>query len=119
MVRLEAWNCSCAAFAFACFPGGGSASSWRPESCTSDFELNEDLGEEQIRTARVEDEGRGEKWEFGGRSHDGRDGNGAGVPCCKHLLACLLGTKWEGVLGAYVKERVVGREEMAGLGGEN
>jgi hypothetical protein len=23
-VRLEAWNCSCAAFAFSAFPGGGS-----------------------------------------------------------------------------------------------
>lgn len=57
---------------------------------------------------------------FGGLSFNGlRDGDGepdGAVPCCKHLLACLLAERWEGVLGGFVKEKRVGREEMAGLG---
>lgn len=60
-------------------------------------------------------EGEEAKWEFGGLSADGREGGA--VPVCKHLLACVLGERW-GVLKGYVKERSVGREEMAGLAGE-
>lgn len=56
------------------------------------------------------------KWQFGGRSFDGIDGGG--VPCCKHLLACVLVDRWGEVLGEYAKERTVGKEEMAGLGAE-
>lgn len=59
-----------------------------------------------------EEEGA-EEWEFGGMSRDGVDGGG--VPCCKHLLACVLAERWEGWLGGFVKERKVGTEEMAGL----
>lgn len=58
-----------------------------------------------------------EPWEFGGLSADGRDGAG-GVPCCKHLLACVLAERWDAVLGAYVEERLVTREESAGLVGD-
>jgi hypothetical protein len=60
--------------------------------------------------------GEEKEWEFGGFSADGVDGGS--VPICNHLLACLLAERWEGVLGSYVKEREVGREEMAGIGGE-
>lgn len=56
-------------------------------------------------------------WEFGGLSKDGKDGAG-GVPCCKHLLACVLAEKWSEVLGGYIEERLVGREEGAGLVGD-
>lgn len=61
-----------------------------------------------------------EPWEFGGLSADGRDGGGGGggVPCCKHLLACVLTERWDAVLGAYVEERLVSREEGAGLVGD-
>ncbi|KAH8593654.1 hypothetical protein B0O99DRAFT_688488 [Bisporella sp. PMI_857] len=97
-VRLHAWNCDCAAFAFAAFPGASSSSfSWEESSGDGD--------------------GYGDRegiWEFGGESLDGRGGEDH-VPICKHLLACLLGEKWDGVLGSYVKERGVGREEAAGL----
>jgi hypothetical protein len=97
-VRLEAWNCSCAAFAFSAFPGGSSSgSSWKMD----DENEGEDEREERER-----------EWEFGGLCQD------ESVPTCKHLVACLLGERWEGVLGGYVKERVAGREEMAGFGGE-
>ena len=126
IVRLQAWNCSCAAFAFASFPA--STTFYPSYSSVSLFDLDVDVedgaeeGDEQsIRTGRDDWIGGAEeeKWEFGGSSNDGKDGGNGGVPCCKHLLACLLGERWKGVLGGYVKERVVGREEMAGLGGEH
>ena len=97
-VHLEAWNCSCAAFAFSAFPGGssGSGSSWKMDD-----------------ESEGEDGGDGERErEFGGLCAD------ENVPNCKHLVACLLGERWESVLGEYVKERVVAREEMAGFGSE-
>lgn len=94
-VHLEAWNCSCAAFAFSAFPGGEAAGSW-----DGDGEGMEDL--------KWEEQGEG-KWEFGGVSLDGR--GGGHVPVCKHLLACLLGELWAGVLGGYVREREVGIRE--------
>lgn len=70
-----------------------------------------------------EEEDQDMSWEFGGLSLDGKgitgkNEDGGSVPVCKHLLACLLGERWEGVLGAYVKERVVSREEMAGYAAE-
>lgn len=102
-VRLEAWNCSCAAFAFSAFPASSSPQPWK------EFR-NEDEDMRILRNAIDEtEEERG--WEFGGRSLEGV-GEG-GVPVCKHLLACLLGERWE-VLRNYVKERNVSREEMAG-----
>lgn len=98
IVRLGAWNCTCAAFAFSAFPGAASSLV---------FEAG---GEEE------EDVDCGEpgEWQFGGVS---RDGIGGGVPCCKHILACVLAERLEGWVGG-VKEREVGREEMAGLGCE-
>ncbi len=108
VVHVEAWNCSCAAFAFAAFPAGsgmGSLASW------SSLRVGDQYGDGVGG-------GGEEKWEFGGLSRNGlgldESGGGGGVPCCKHLLACGLGERW-GVIGEYVKERRVGREEFAGL----
>ncbi|KAK0122167.1 hypothetical protein ONS95_010427 [Cadophora gregata] len=134
-VRLEAWNCSCAAFAFASFPASSvypSRAAWK-----LDLDLDEDeagggedvtvggfgLVDEQRGGAGTNERGKrngedeGERWEFGGMSMDGKGAGGGGVPCCKHLLACVLGERWD-VLIPYVKERFVSREEMAGLGCE-
>lgn len=88
IVRVGTWHCTCAGFAFA-MAGGGREEEGR----------DDDPGEEK--------EGVG----FGGVSVDGP---GEGTPVCKHLLACLLAERWEGVRG-YVRERRVGREEMGGL----
>jgi hypothetical protein len=140
-VRLEAWNCSCAAFAFSCFPSSSSSNStststsipfsgqptpWNLESGPHDNaswstpesnpNSSHQFGKEMEFKTRSE-------WEFGGLSLDGlEDGssggaNGASVPVCKHLLACLLGERWD-ILKGYVKEREVGKEEMAGLASE-
>ncbi|RYP26506.1 hypothetical protein DL767_008010 [Monosporascus sp. MG133] len=149
VVRLRAWSCTCAAFAFSAYPfeappsrnanpnparqrgqaagvdhyyaiepassssrsGPGSAAQDPGDSCRDEDEL---------------------EWEFGGLSIDGRDddeggaaaagmgtGIAAGVPACKHLLACVLGERLAGLgLGEYMDERRVGREEGAGLVGE-
>jgi hypothetical protein len=107
-VRLGAWNCSCAAFAYSAFPGGES--SGRPWVLDREWE-GEGVG--RLR----EEVGRGEdgEWEFGGSSFNGREGEG--VPVCKHLVACLLGERWD-LLGGYVREREVSSEEMGGAGGE-
>ncbi|KAI0406935.1 hypothetical protein F4802DRAFT_60457 [Xylaria palmicola] len=128
VVRLESWNCTCAAFAFAAFPplpSSSSASSFLPsmsETAAHRYQIlpaaasMEDAGPGDMdATTRSED--AAQTWEFGGLSTDGKDGAG-GVPCCKHLLACVLAEKWGAVLGGYVEERLVGREEAAGLIGE-
>ncbi|KAI1777542.1 hypothetical protein F4818DRAFT_407028 [Hypoxylon cercidicola] len=109
VVRLDAWNCTCAAFTFAAFPREDDQQqqhSYVIEPCSST----------ESRKKGVEKERQEEKWEFGALSVDGRDGSGiAGVPCCKHLLACLLAERWSHLLGGYVEERTVGREEGVGL----
>jgi len=94
IVRVEAWNCSCAAFAFSAFPSFGTSRAG-----------------DGIKTEKEHD---GDDWEYGGESLDGRCRD-SGVPVCKHLLACLLGERWGSVLGGFVGERVVDREEVAGL----
>ncbi|KFH44315.1 hypothetical protein ACRE_048840 [Hapsidospora chrysogenum ATCC 11550] len=91
VVRLGPWNCSCASFALDAFPPGGEISSGNSE--------------------RAE---QGCAW-FGGMSRDGLEGVRVDVPCCKHLLACLLAERWNDLLGGYVESKEVSREEMAGI----
>ncbi|KAI1438585.1 hypothetical protein GGR50DRAFT_685279 [Xylaria sp. CBS 124048] len=102
VVRLESWNCTCAAFAFSAFP---------PVSASDGYEIHPGT-RPQANVSKSE-----KTWEFGGLSRDGKDDAG-GVPCCKHLLACVLAEKWPAVLGSYMEERLVGREEGAGLVGD-
>ncbi|KAI4866398.1 hypothetical protein F4820DRAFT_416969 [Hypoxylon rubiginosum] len=109
IVRLDAWNCTCAAFAFAAFPREDNQQHSYVIEPSSSTSRKRGVKEERV-------EGQSEKWEFGALSVDGREGSGiAGVPCCKHLLACLLAERWNGLLGGYVEERIVGREESVGL----
>ncbi|KAI0179943.1 hypothetical protein GGR52DRAFT_529095 [Hypoxylon sp. FL1284] len=128
VVRLAAWNCTCAAFAFAAFPREDAGSGLRSSSHVVVDEpaaaskprrssSNSRPGGTEEEDVEVKKGGREkESWEFGALSADGREGSGiAGVPCCKHLLACLLAERWAGLLGGYVEERTVGREEGAGL----
>ncbi|TDZ34756.1 hypothetical protein C8035_v002625 [Colletotrichum spinosum] len=97
IVHLDAWNCTCASFAFEAFPPGAHG---------QDIEiLDADM-------ADVVHEGPDE-WEFGGLSLDGK--KHGGVPCCKHLLACLLSEQWGSVLGKYAMEMRLCREEIADL----
>lgn len=92
IAHTAAWNCTCAAFAFAAFPPAASTLS--------------------TRTNQGEVEG---DWGFGGMSFDGLGENEGGLPpCCKHLLACVLAERWV-VLRDYVNERRLGKEELAGI----
>ncbi|KAI1187695.1 hypothetical protein F5B17DRAFT_304787 [Nemania serpens] len=127
IVRLASWNCTCAAFAFSAFPPlptFSSTLSSTPASASGyriSFALTSasgDAAEPQDTNAVETDETADESWEFGGLSADGRDG-AAGVPCCKHLLACVLAERWGAVLGAYVEEHRVSKEEGAGLVGDS
>lgn len=127
IVHTAAWNCTCAAFAFAAFPpltgpslllttaqaepqdGAREADLMSAMAMAEDVEGGTDGEEEEGRSA----------WQFGGASFDGTgaDVNGGGgvPPCCKHLLACVLAERWGRGLGSYVAQREVGREEMAGV----
>ncbi|KAI1323456.1 hypothetical protein F5Y16DRAFT_403365 [Xylariaceae sp. FL0255] len=144
IVRTQAWSCSCAVFAFAAFPplpllppkppadkkkstGAGSPGGYEISPSTT----MRNWDREQRNTGEEgQEEEEAETWEFGGLSADGKDSDaeveGGGsiqgrseiVPCCKHLLACVLAERWAGMLGTYVQERVVSREEAAGLVGD-
>ncbi|KAI1412278.1 hypothetical protein F5Y13DRAFT_199882 [Hypoxylon sp. FL1857] len=120
VVRLEAWNCTCAAFAFAAFPREereGHSYAIEPPSFSLPSAPACAPGVGEGSKSENDGEGKGEvEWQFGALSSDGVEGSGiAGVPCCKHLLACVLAERWSGLLGGYVDERVVGREEGAAL----
>jgi hypothetical protein len=109
LVRLEAWNCSCAAFAFSAFPGPASSVGF------GGFDGRVDFAGEVAQVGQEGGVGENEgEWEFGGLSRDGRDGGA--VPCCKHLLSCLLAECWDGWVGEGIKEVRVVREAMAGIG---
>ncbi|KAM5380395.1 hypothetical protein ACJZ2D_003497 [Fusarium nematophilum] len=90
IIHLNAWNCSCASFTLDAFPSHTVPMSEQTENPAS----------------------RAGEWSFGGM---GAEPRGDAPPCCKHLLACLLVDKWPGMLGRYVEERVVSRDEMAGI----
>ncbi|KAI0880131.1 uncharacterized protein GGS22DRAFT_100095 [Annulohypoxylon maeteangense] len=108
VVRLSAWNCTCAAFAFAAFP--------RKERESNPYPIDTPSNSLGSCIRQDDKSSRGTEWEFGALSADGTEGSGIdGVPCCKHLLACVLAERWDGLLGGYVDERIVSREEGAGL----
>lgn len=130
VVHIEAWSCTCAAFAFSAFPPAalgrlGACDAGKVETGLSVVEA--------LLSMRSEEGGGGLEgaWEFGGMSSDGKHGRGSdqdsdesdkgkrvdagGVSCCKHLLACVLAEGWADGLGRYVNERTAKREEMAGL----
>ena len=106
LVRLGSWNCTCAAFAFTAFP---------PSCVEAGYDTDAGLDSE-TGPLRPGLENPGPEWSFGGASFDGTQGSSNdGVPCCKHLLACLLAERWHVALGPYVVERKVEPEEMAGI----
>jgi len=88
-VRLDAWNCSCAAFTFSAFTRLGVSN--------QGFEDGAERSKE------------GKPW-FGGLLR-GEDG----VPVCKHLLACVLVDRCA-IFNGFVEERTVRKEEAAGWG---
>ncbi|KPM41214.1 hypothetical protein AK830_g5356 [Neonectria ditissima] len=93
IVHLDTWNCSCASFTFDAYPNHpGPADDAAPQPREP-----------------------GTEWSFGGVSRDGQGASSGDVPCCKHILACLLFTKWPRMLDRYVEDRSISRDEMAGI----
>lgn len=87
-VHLNAWSCSCPAFAFSAFPAT----------------VFDDTGqaEQDLETSGV-DHG----WQFGGVTR------GTDAPVCKHLLACVLIERCK-MFEQMVENREVSVDEMAG-----
>ncbi|CAI6328133.1 unnamed protein product [Periconia digitata] len=106
-VRLRAWNCSCPAFTFSAFPNVFHPQHLPSSPLPAHHQL--DGGDD----ARPEEEEK--MWNFGGLSLDNEvmGANTAG-PVCKHLLACVLSERCEGLFGGFVVNREVGCEEAAG-----
>jgi len=96
-VRLQAWNCSCPAFAFAAFPA----------TLPSDSQIRLGSRTEESGSFKAPEDG-GEEWEFGGLAR-----GDAIPPVCKHLLACVLVERC-GLFGEMVEERDISVEEAAG-----
>ncbi|KAI0392564.1 hypothetical protein F5Y17DRAFT_356890 [Xylariaceae sp. FL0594] len=144
IVRLESWNCTCAAFAFSTFPplSSSSSSSFSISPASSSTcpppspSTTQPRSTDTITDITTQEEKKNvDTWQFGGLSTDGTHSNAhplnqndevmqgeggggggsGGVPCCKHLLACVLAERWDAVLGGYMEERIVSREEAAGL----
>ncbi|KAF2182787.1 hypothetical protein K469DRAFT_690522 [Zopfia rhizophila CBS 207.26] len=100
-VRLNAWNCSCPAFAFAAFP------SIHPEPPVPRLDNQKSWQVNSEGEASVEDDNeRG--WLFGGMSL-GEDT----PPVCKHLLACVLAERCK-IFEDFVEIRDISIEEAAG-----
>lgn len=95
-VHLDAWNCTCPSFTLDAFPAHAHAHAHAVSTTNR---------AQQLPTEDAQ-------WSFGGI---GMDPRGDAPPCCKHLLACLLVDKWSEMLGMYVEDRVVSKDEMAGI----
>lgn len=84
-IRLEAWSCSCPAFAFSAFPA--TASTPTVETPAKHLPTGE--------------------WLFGGLTR------GVDLPVCKHLLACAL-VEHSSLFSHAIEKRTVSLEEKAG-----
>jgi len=92
-VRTASWNCSCPAFAFACFPATASDSDSIASADMDGQELYLKVGE-QLGSLQKK---RGQE----------------SMAMCKHLLACVLVERVDG-LRELAEVRKVAMEEMAG-----
>lgn len=95
LVHLDAWSCSCTGFAVDAYAA---------------------MGREGRAEPAIGGEVAIQMWKFGGMSTTSLDARGAeAIPCCKHLLACLLVDEWEELLAARVEEKICTKEELAGI----
>lgn len=118
-VRLRAWNCSCPAFTLASFReflGGGSHGALdAPDTGGDSHVMDEDwvLGDGD---GGCTSEGRRRAGaRIRGPSTDenaGQEGD-APVVMCKHLLACVLGSKCPGLFDGGVEEVTANTKEAA------
>lgn len=100
-VNLEAWNCSCPAFAYSAF---GRALDLSDEQTSGS-------SEDDATEAEIGDDSWG--WQFGGTLTK----EGSGAPICKHILAAVLGRALPDLFGNGVERKEVPAVEAAGWGG--
>lgn len=100
-VRLQSWNCSCPAFAFATFPAAAASEDGEARPLA----IDEALDQGGLRGAGGK--GGGTQWTFGGLTR------GFDLPVCKHLLACVLVEHCE-IFKPFAIERQVSVGELAG-----
>ncbi|KAJ8071046.1 hypothetical protein OCU04_001392 [Sclerotinia nivalis] len=119
-IHLNAWNCTCAAFTYSSFPTSSSSFSSPP---THPFPYASSISPIPIPNPSNSppkehpQQAEAKTWQYGShQTQNPQNSPDSQIPICKHILACLLAERWGDVLGMYVRERVVGREEMAGLG---
>jgi len=97
-VRLDAWNCTCPAFAYSAL--GRALDLYQDQTRSEDEDGSE-----------IEEDGK--EWCFGGTLT--REDTGA--PICKHILAATLGKGLPGLFGNGVEKKEVTAAEAAGWGG--
>ncbi|PNY25041.1 Uncharacterized protein TCAP_05020 [Tolypocladium capitatum] len=102
VVYLDAWSCSCASFALEAFTRHAQPA------------VKADAAAPSSPLAPDNDTRPGLS-SFGGMGADGLPGHGGDVPCCKHLMACLLAEKWGDVLESRVDDKRATKEELAGI----
>ena len=107
-VRLQAWHCSCPAFAFSAFPARLRSEETGDTAVGEGDEGEGKDGEEMVLDGVEEDiKGMERAWRFGGL------GRGIDAAVCKHLIACLLGERCP-LFQNFVQEKEVSVEEAAG-----
>jgi hypothetical protein len=100
-VRLDAWNCTCPAFAYSAL--GGALDLYQDQTRSEDED--DQTGSEM--------EGDRKEWRFGGMLT--RESTGA--PICKHILAATLGKALPNLFGNGVEKKEMTAAEAAGWGG--
>ena len=118
-VRLDSWNCSCAAFAFSSFTClTKSEDEDHPPPIESAYGTAGPLqDEDEEGIADVAAERTAAEWRFGGTLT--LPNATAGVPVCKHILAAVMARAAPKLFvdGVHVNvKRELGREEMASWG---
>lgn len=126
-VRLQAWNCTCPAFAFAAFPPSSFPEQKRniPDVIVAgnvNIFDDDDDGDDDTNPMHNADsrsmnaphqqqqqqQNDDNEWHFGGAALETSI-----PPICKHLLACVLGERC-GLFCGFVEERGVSCQEGAG-----
>ncbi|KAK2739158.1 hypothetical protein FQN55_009563 [Onygenales sp. PD_40] len=98
-VCLNAWNCSCPAFALAAFQ----------DLSSRDLAADSGLEEGEVGDYSAWDDETSSMLPFGGTLAREM----YGPPVCKHLLASMLGSQCPGLFGGGIEEVSVGEQELA------
>ena len=116
-VRLRAWNCSCPAFTLASFrelPGDGDHPASNPIGVGNDELANSEWVFGDGEGGCTSEGRRRVMRELRGLSESETQEGEPPVAVCKHLLACILGSKCPGLFDGGVEQVAVSTKEAAG-----